>query len=75
MRIQEIGMATYVSFMYVCMCDTLSCVHIYIHIYMCMHIQEIVKANNLDDKITLIQGKVEEISLPVEQVRGVECLF
>eukprot|EP01026_Neomeris_dumetosa_P025202 TRINITY_DN2076_c0_g1_i2.p1 TRINITY_DN2076_c0_g1~~TRINITY_DN2076_c0_g1_i2.p1 ORF type:complete len:345 (+),score=22.81 TRINITY_DN2076_c0_g1_i2:369-1403(+) len=30
--------------------------------------QEIVKANNMADKVTIIQGKVEEITLPVDKV-------
>ena len=30
--------------------------------------REIVKANSLSDKVTLIQGKVEEVDLPVEHV-------
>lgn len=30
--------------------------------------REIVKVNNMDDKITLIQGKMEEIELPVDKV-------
>jgi hypothetical protein len=30
--------------------------------------QEIVKANGFEDKITLIHGKVEDVSLPVAQV-------
>jgi hypothetical protein len=28
----------------------------------------IVKDNNLDDKVTLIQGKMEEVVLPVDKV-------
>ena len=30
--------------------------------------REIVKVNGMDDKITLIQGKMEEIELPVDKV-------
>ncbi|MGB1602379.1 MAG: methyltransferase domain-containing protein, partial [Promethearchaeia archaeon] len=30
--------------------------------------QEIVKANGLDERITLLHGKCEEVSLPVDQV-------
>ncbi|XP_049848879.1 uncharacterized protein LOC126316827 [Schistocerca gregaria] len=30
--------------------------------------REIIQANGLEDRITLIQGKIEEISLPVDQV-------
>ena len=29
---------------------------------------KIVKANNLEDKVTIIHGKVEEITLPVDKV-------
>ncbi|XP_033645521.1 protein arginine N-methyltransferase 1-like [Asterias rubens] len=32
------------------------------------HAEKIVKANKLDDVITLIKGKVEEVTLPVENV-------
>ncbi|XP_065910172.1 protein arginine N-methyltransferase 1-like [Dysidea avara] len=32
------------------------------------HAREIVKENKLDNVITLIQGKIEEVQLPVEQV-------
>jgi protein arginine N-methyltransferase 1 len=31
--------------------------------------KKIVEDNNLADKIEIIQGKVEEITLPVEKVR------
>lgn len=30
--------------------------------------RSLVKHNNLEDKITLIKGKVEEVSLPVDKV-------
>lgn len=32
------------------------------------HSMKIIKKNNLDDKITVIKGKVEEVNLPVEKV-------
>jgi protein arginine N-methyltransferase 1 len=32
------------------------------------HAQKIVKENQLDEKITLLKGKVEEIELPVDKV-------
>ena len=33
-----------------------------------MHSRNIIKENNLEDKITIINGLVEEITLPVEKV-------
>jgi protein arginine N-methyltransferase 1 len=35
--------------------------------------QEIVKANGFEHKITLIHGKVEDVSLPVAQVDVIIC--
>ena len=35
--------------------------------------QEIVKDNGMEDKITVIRGKVEDIKLPVDKVRYYCC--
>ena len=35
--------------------------------------QEIVQENGFSDKITIIQGKVEDVQLPVEKVRLYAC--
>lgn len=33
-----------------------------------IHAKRIIHENNLDDKITIIKGKVEEVNLPVDKV-------
>lgn len=37
--------------------------------------QQIVKDNGYQSKVTIIQGKVEEVELPVEKVTGVPLLI
>ena len=32
------------------------------------HVSQIVKDNNLQDRVTLIKGKIEDVKLPVEKV-------